>query len=142
LLQSLLADRFHLQIHRDMKEMPVYALVPGKNGPKLKPSLPDAKASASARSGPVNAIMFSKASMAQFASTLSGFADRPVLDKTGLTGAYDLKLQWSDDSQAAQDSGAPSLFTAVQEQLGLKLEAQRSPVEVLIIDQAERPTEN
>jgi uncharacterized protein (TIGR03435 family) len=143
MLQALLADRFHLKVHYESKPLPVYALIVGKNGPKLKRSAPDAHASASTRVGPVIQAVFSKASMALLATGLSAFADRPVLDQTGLTGNYDIKLEWSgDDSQAAQDSGAASLFTAVHEQLGLKLEPRRAPVEVVVIDHAERPSEN
>ena len=86
-----------------------------------------------------------KGPMDQLASQFSNVngSDRPVLNKTGLTGEYDYKLNWNADiSAAASDSAAPTIFTALQEQLGLRLEPQRAPIDVLVIDRAERPGEN
>jgi uncharacterized protein (TIGR03435 family) len=82
--------------------------------------------------------------MAQFAGQFSkrNSVDRPVIDKTGLTGAYDYKLEWGDDGAANADVDAPSIFTAVQDQLGLKLEKATAPIEVLVIDRAAKPSEN
>ena len=140
ILQTVLADRFHLKIHRETKDLPAYALTVGKNGPKMKESAADAKFSAGQELGPLARMTDRKTTMTQFAGFLSVYADRPIVDKTGLTGFYDFTLEWSLND--AQDSAAPSIFTAVQEQLGLKLESSRAPVEVLVIDHADRPSEN
>ena len=144
LLQTLLADRFQLKLHREMKEMPVYALVVGKAGPKFKESAPDA------RGGTVGSVSlttvtstFTKSPMDTLVRVLSGAADRPVLNRTGLTGFYDFKLEFArDPAAAAAESSASSMFTAVQEQLGLKLEPQKGSIEVVVIDHAEKPLEN
>jgi uncharacterized protein (TIGR03435 family) len=144
LLQTLLADRFQLRLHREMKEMPVYALVVGKAGPKFKESAPDA------RGGMVGSVSlttvtsrFTKSPMESLVRVLSGAADRPVLDQTRLAGLYDYKLEFArDPAAAAAESSASSIFTAVQEQLGLKLEPQKGSIDVFVIDHAERPSEN
>jgi uncharacterized protein (TIGR03435 family) len=144
LLQTLLADRFQLRLHREMKEMPVYALVVGKAGPKFKESTPDAtgRMIASVSLTTVTST-FTKSQMDSLVRVLSSAADRPVLDQTRLTGFYDYKLEFARDPTAAADeSSASSIFTAVQEQLGLKLESQKGSIEVLVIDHAERPSEN
>jgi uncharacterized protein (TIGR03435 family) len=142
LLQTLLADRFQLRLHREMREMPVYALVVGKAGPKLKESAPDAtlRMTASVSVTTVTSI-FTKSQMDSLVRVLSGAADRPVLDQTGLTGFYDYKVEFARDPASAESS-APSIFTAVQEQLGLKLEPEKGSIEVLVIDHADRPSEN
>ena len=156
MLQVLLADRLKLKIHRESKELPVYLLVITKNGSKLQGTRPDETAPGESRgSGDhreagsmrtvgnrVSQMMTAKAvPIADLARNLSGSLGRPVLDKTGLTGKYDFKLTWaSDDIQT--DSNAPSLFAAVQEQLGLKLESGKRPVEVIVIDHVEKPSGN
>ena len=167
MLQSLLADRFKLTIHRESKELPVYALAIAESGPKLQEAQhgdtyangikgPDGRPG-----GPGNirigrdTLTGQALSMADFVRALSDQLGRPVLDKTGLTGRYDLNLQWTpDDSQlpmfkatgtpSASQSAASgsSLFTTMQDQLGLKLESQDSPVEILVIDHVEKPSEN
>jgi uncharacterized protein (TIGR03435 family) len=144
MLQSLLADRFQLKAHRETREVPMYALVVNKNGPKLKEVPPDVDG----RMGGISAtnssmhMTVSKGTMEQLALRLSGNgAGRPVLNKTGLTGYYAYSLDWVNGTPAP-DSDTPSLFTAVQEQLGLKLEPINGPTEMLIIDHAERPTGN
>jgi uncharacterized protein (TIGR03435 family) len=143
-LQPLLADRFQLKFHHEMKEMSVYALVAGKNGPKLKESAPDATTLLTLRStGNRTAEMtVSKGDMGQLARQFSNGngVDRPVLDRTGLSGTYDYKLTWAADPPP--DSDAPSIFTALQEQLGLKLEPTKAPIDTLVIDHAEKPSEN
>ena len=139
ILQALLADRFQLQVHRETKEMPVYALVAGKNGSKLKENSADAKGPNFVRGTTAGMHMeASNGTMENLARQLSFTAGRPVVDKTGLTGFYAFTLDWT----SATDSDLPSVFTAVQEQLGLRLESQRAPVEMLLIDQAERPSPN
>jgi uncharacterized protein (TIGR03435 family) len=144
LLQALLADRFQLRLHRESGEMPVYALVVGKSGPKFKESAPDATTRMTPRVSLATVTSaFTKSPMSSLVRLLSGAADRPVLDQTGLTGFYDFKIEFArDPAAAAADSSAPSLFTAVQEQLGLKLEARKASMETLVIDHAERPSEN
>ena len=141
MLQALLADRFALKFHPGTKEMQVYALKIGKKGPKVKLSSPAATPSVNYRMGALSQMNFAKTSLPQFARALSNFADRPVIDRTNLKGNYDVKLEWNSDD-AQPDSRAPGLFTAIQEQLGLKLEAQKGPVEMMLIDHAERPSEN
>jgi uncharacterized protein (TIGR03435 family) len=153
ILQVVLADRFGLKVHRDTRDLPVYALMVGKNGPKLKESAPDAKFAAGFEIAPSARMTNKKTPMTRLAEFLSIQADRPVVDRTGLTGFYDFTLEWSfDDSQRSAlataavprdaDSVGPSLFTAVQEQLGLKLETSKAPIDVLVIDHAERPSVN
>jgi uncharacterized protein (TIGR03435 family) len=152
MVQSLLVDRFKLKFHRETKEMPVFALVVGKNGPKLKPTKPEDDASRSNRGfqggrGELNAL---GADMAALATRLSAIVGRPVIDRTGLTGRFDFKLQWepdtpvqmrSPDGPVADSEHGPSIFTAVQ-QLGLKLENQKAPVEIMVIDSVEKPSAN
>ncbi len=148
-LQALLADRFHLVVHHETREMPVYALVVAKNGPKLKP--PDGK-NFGLRMGRGVILTTGGAKIALLASLISNQFDRPVIDETGLTDAYSITLRWTPDPPAAApnqaqttstvDATGPSIFTALQEQLGLKLESKRKPVEVLVIDHIEHPSEN
>jgi uncharacterized protein (TIGR03435 family) len=144
LLQTLLADRFQLRLHRESREMPVYALVVGKAGPKFKDSAQDATTGMRAKVTLATvASTFTKSDMNSLVRVLSSAADRPVLDQTGLTGFYDYKIEFArDPAAAAAESSAVSIFTAVQEQLGLKLESRKAPIEVLVIDHAERPSEN
>ncbi|MBZ5607764.1 MAG: TIGR03435 family protein [Acidobacteriia bacterium] len=114
--------------------MTVYALVAAKNGPKLQRSAPDAQYSM--RMGP-EGMSATKMSIHTLADTLAGYVSRSVIDKTGLQGDFDFKFDWSP-----QDPNSPSIFTALQEQLGLKLESEKGPVEFLVIDHAEKPSEN
>ncbi len=130
MLQTLLADRFELKSHREQRELAVYHLVLAKNGPKLKEIPADSK---------------SGASMQGLTRIIGNFVDRPVLDKTGLV-APKYEYSWDQTELLAQlremGKPAPSIFTAVQEQLGLKLEPQKEPVEVLVIDSVQKPSEN
>src|SRR6266850_6904773 len=140
MLQSLLADRFKLRSHSETKEQPVYALVAGKNGPKFQ----KAESSSGPRggSGRGRAHVSGKFSMPRFADYLSDRLGRPVLDQTKLDGAYAITLDWVPDSSEESASG-PSIFTALQEQLGLKLVATKGPTTILVIDHVEKaPTEN
>ncbi len=148
LLQALLADRFQLKLHRETREMPVYSLVVGKNGQKVQAGTGDQFHMNVTRRPGQTLIAVSKGSMAQLSATLSSQVGRPVMDRTGLKGGYDFKLSFApeslqaDPNAAASDSTAPSIFTAVQEQLGLRLDSTKAPVEVLVIDHVERPSEN
>jgi uncharacterized protein (TIGR03435 family) len=148
MLQTLLADRFQLKVHRETRDTPVYELVVGKNGPKkLKEVAADAKEEeGNATGGFTTGRMHTetaKGTMDQLARMISLTAGRPVIDKTGLTGFYKYTLDWLSANRPPEpDSDLPSMFTAVQEQLGLKLESTKAPVEMLIVDHAERPSEN
>jgi uncharacterized protein (TIGR03435 family) len=155
MLQSLLADRFKLVLRRESKEVNVYALTVGKAGPKLKEvKLDEDNAARGVRFGGIGRVAGVMASMPQLVVMLSdiklngsAILDRPVLDRTGLTGVYDFKLEWSGEEQSADrttstNPAGPSIFTAMQEQLGLRLESTRAAVEFFAIEQAGRPTEN
>jgi uncharacterized protein (TIGR03435 family) len=145
MLQTLLADRFQLKLRRENKEMAVYLLTVAKNGPKLKQSPADAHFSMSANVGKLTGT---KLPIARLAQSLSVSVGRPVLDQTGLTGEYDFTLEGSGAGMVpkagigAGDDGAPSVFTAIQEQLGLKLDSAKRPVEFLSIEHVEKPSEN
>jgi len=157
MLRALLADRFKLAIHRERKEMPIYALTVAKGGSKVKVSTisPDA----TPEGPPALAFVVSSvmrlparyASMDEFASLLQRSAlERPVVDQTGLTGRYDFDLEFTVDEtlfggalgNGPDNPTAPGLFAALQEQLGLKLEATRGPVSTIVIDHAEQASEN
>jgi uncharacterized protein (TIGR03435 family) len=141
LMQGLLADRFHLKFHRETREIPVYALVVSKGGPKLKRASDGESAGMNTHPGSRSSQAVATAtSMDMLAKYVGNRVGRIVLDKTGLTGVYDFTLEWAPDSAA--DSSAPPLVTALREQLGLRLESQKAPVEVLVIDSISRPTEN
>jgi uncharacterized protein (TIGR03435 family) len=150
-MQSLLAARFGLKYHMATKELPVYDLVPAKGGPKLKETTADEGKRGSTNvegRGRKSQATFTGVTTKSLATSLSSEAGRMVLDKTGLTGTYDFTLTWMTDAQPgaadadADTASGPTLFTAVQEQLGLKLEAAKGPVEILVIDSAEKPSEN
>jgi len=149
-LQALLADRFTLSIRREMRVAPAYALVVGKRGPKLHLSeeeLPWSFSRARGNEQKSGRIIFENESMADFANVLTTLVviGRIVVDKTGLKGKYDFQLSYAPPSvfsEPATGPAAPSIFTAVQEQLGLKLESQNGPIEFLVIEHVERPSEN
>lgn len=147
MLQTLLADRFGLRVHREMKEIHGYALLVGKGGPKLKESPPDATESAHIGvNGRNQSITASRVSMDELASMIPGvfFVDRPVLDRTGLAGAYDFKIEATPESRmmgSDPDLTIISIFAAVQ-QLGLELESQQVKIEVLVVDHVEKPSPN
>jgi len=136
--QTLLADRFRLKAHRETKPIPVYALTVAKSGPRLHAPRPEEHRSIESYPGNIEAT---NAPMNLFIDELSGKVDRPVIDRTGLKGSFDFTLRWSAEIPGG-DPGLGSIFTAVQDQLGLKLEAEKRPFEVLIIDSVERPSAN
>jgi uncharacterized protein (TIGR03435 family) len=156
MLRDLLADRFQLKLRNATQELPVYALVVAKGGSKLRPS--SGGNGLQMTSGGMGEIHFQGTPMSTLAATLTWMVDRPVLDRTGLTGIYDLSLNWTPDegqiqvyrqagsasasSADARDVSGPSLFTALQEQLGLRLESAKGPVDILVVDRAEKPSEN
>ena len=174
MLRTLLADRYKLVVRHEAREVPIYALVlartEGALGAQVRASSVDCAAlfAAAKAKGEVpppttngrptcgtrvtrGNMMTTGIAMTDLARNLAPFAGRPVVDKTGLSGVYDLDLTWTPEqgpgpdgtvSQAAPSSDGVSLFTAVQEQLGLKLDAQRGPVDVLVIESAQRPVED
>jgi uncharacterized protein (TIGR03435 family) len=148
MVQELLADRFQLKLHRETRELPVYNLIVGKNGSKLKAGSADSKPGGTmTQSRQVIRMTFLNRPMSDLIRRLNfSSIDRPVLDKTGLKGVYDFTLEFSPAPNAESNGGADpagaSIFTAVQEQLGLKLEPAREPTEVLVIDHVEGPSAN
>jgi uncharacterized protein (TIGR03435 family) len=161
MLQALLAERFKLVVHWETREVPLYALVVGKRGPKLhhsdpsqgdviNPLTPTGAGGTELKSGH---LVFKNESMSDFAWALSRMVatgDRVVLDNTGLSGTYDFELIFEPPRRpsvaeapgTATSIEAPSIFDAVQEQLGLKLESKKGPVEFLIVDHVEKPSAN
>jgi uncharacterized protein (TIGR03435 family) len=137
MLQALLADRFHLKLHRETRELPAFALVVGKGGPKLT-----ASTFADSRISIGNGIFTGqKIDMAGLADALAMESDRTIVDRTGLAGQFDVTLKWNPDA-ADQDLSTTSLFTAIQEQLGLRLEATKAPVEILVIESVQKASVN
>ena len=140
MLQGLLIERFNLKYHIETKEMPGYTLVVAKNGPKLKESKSEDSGFSwgangkPGREGPV-CLTVQKWTASALANMITQMGRGPAVDKTGLTGEYDFKLCWND-------TDGPSLFSALQEQLGLKFEPQKVPVSFFIVDSAQKPTEN
>ena len=131
MLQTLLAERFKLKLHREMREMPVLGLVVAKGGPKMKESAGEGATEIGGGDG--DEMKFERASMGQLAGVLRQRVGRPVFDETGLKGLYDFTLAVGDGE---------SIFTAVTEQLGLRLEGHKGQVEVLVVDRAERASGN
>jgi uncharacterized protein (TIGR03435 family) len=143
---KLMADRFQLKFHFEKREQSVYVLSVVKSGPKLTKSQSDANAPGGMGIGPPGHLGATNQTMADIANLLGlGVLNRPVMDQTGLTGRFDLRLTWTPDGPPPATEGAdapPDLFTAIQEQLGLKLVSARAPVDVLMIDHDERPSAN
>lgn len=170
LLQSLLADRFKLTLGHDTKEMPVYLLTVAKNGPKLHEAAPPNEPQGPGSEPPRGGIMMNgrgqltvtDTKLDMFANALSHQLGRIVLDRTGLSGRYDFTLHWTPEpgegpvmpggagpgregpggAPPPPEASGPSIFTALQEQLGLKLESQKAPVDILVIEHVEKPSEN
>jgi uncharacterized protein (TIGR03435 family) len=170
MLQALLADRFQLMVHRETKEVPIYALVPAKGGiklgkpkeggcvkfdpatpPKPTPGQPPPMFCGGLMMGP-NILRGGGISTKQFVDALSNILGRLVIDKTEYTGTFDATLEFSQEGvymaglpggpPPPGDDSRPSIFTVLQEQLGLKLESQKGPAEILVIDHAEKASEN
>ena len=154
-LRSLLAERFQLVAHTDTKEMPIYFLVQAKGGSKLQPAKETEGGNRGMRMQR-GVLTGMSASVDMLANAMSDSVGRPVIDKTGLTGKFDWKLEWTPDTGQLQpkapgqneeaapatDLSGPSLFTALQEQLGLKLESQKGPAPILVVDKVEKPSAN
>lgn len=155
MLQSLLEDRFQLKAHRETKEMPIYALQVAKGGPKIKEN--SGEPGPNIRMGR-GQITFKKGTLQMLATQLSNQTGRVVVDQTGLKGEYDFQLEFTPDlgqgggpfgpfpegpgSPPPANQNGPTLFTALQEQLGLRLESTKGPVEMLVIDRIEKPSDN
>ena len=163
MMQALLEERCKMVVHREVKEVPVYSLVVGKNGPKFKPTNPDEKHEGmklpfggTLVPGPNSMTLYAApmSSLAALMSSMGRFgASRPIQDKTGLTGLYDIVLSQSQiqvagdrpssqDASAASDPGGNNVAAAMADALGLKLESTKAPVETLVIDHIEPPTAN
>ena len=162
MMRSLLADRFKLAIHNEAREAPVFALIllkPGKTGPRLQPHLDDSSCSTATPCGRIYAARRKPSTPVEyhFAArnvTMGLIANlliqpdlgRPVVDRTGLTGTFDFSLEWTPnipaDANFQPDASGPTYIEALKEQLGLKLESTRGPVEVPVVDHVERPSEN
>jgi uncharacterized protein (TIGR03435 family) len=155
IMQQLLADRFHLQVHHASKELDVYAIVPSKRGPHLTPTTPEESTENTAVGGSAPGMMEARnATVAEFANLMNRYMqlEWPVVDDTHIPGKFDFKITWIPDTlqpgatpppPARNDSPpAPDLFAAMDQQLGLELKARREPTDVLVIDRVEKPTEN
>jgi uncharacterized protein (TIGR03435 family) len=157
MMQALLADRFHLKAHTETREAPIYALVVAKGGLKIKaatagdtyeqglkfngkPAGPGSMMMSF--TGNVQHAQYQSYSVDLFARNLTYQVHRQVLDETGLTGKYDFKLDWAPDGANEEKDAAPGIFTAIEEQLGLKLESRKGPVDFVVIDHVEQPSEN
>lgn len=142
MLQALLKERFALKLREDSKAMPIYALVAGKTGPKMKKADAVGNINSSGKNGLMH--LSGKTTLAKFADRLSARLDRPVVDQTGLEGSYEIELEWTADTVDNPAADAPpSIYTAVQDQLGLRLSATKGPVRQLIVEHVDKtPSEN
>jgi uncharacterized protein (TIGR03435 family) len=154
MVQKLLTERFALTFHNDKKELPAYAISVVKTGPKMNKSQSNGRSLPGFGGRGPGSIGVQNSTMEEFAGFLqSRILDRPVVDQTGLTDRYDFTLQWTPDRPPAAPGenaappppaadAPPDLFAAVQQQLGLKLETTKAPVDVMVVDKAEKPSEN
>jgi uncharacterized protein (TIGR03435 family) len=147
MMQKILVERFGLKLHREQREMPVFALTVAKGGAKMTANASDPNGWMDQQNSAANGRdveNLKNTSMADLAQILQFRVDRPVVDQTGLKGRFDFKLQWTTDEAKAPTDGSapPGLFTAIQEQIGLKLEPVKAPAEVLVVDAVERPSAN
>jgi uncharacterized protein (TIGR03435 family) len=149
-MQALLADRFKLVVHRETRNMPAYALVVAKGGLKIAPDESEGGSTTTDKNGKLTAT---RISMARMAGWLANDMSYPVTDKTEIAGVFSFRLEYTPERNLSatgpgenahsSDSSAPSIFTALQEQLGLKLEPQKLPVDIIVVDNVARvPTEN
>jgi uncharacterized protein (TIGR03435 family) len=148
--RAMLAERFQLKFHRETKELPVYALVLAKGGHKMKANNGDAPPNMRMNRG---LLTSQRMPIQNLCNALANQLGRPVVNHTGLDGNFDYKLEWTPDPSpsipgdsaegaATADPGGPSLAAALLEQLGLRLESKKAPVEVIVIDRVTKPTEN
>jgi uncharacterized protein (TIGR03435 family) len=158
MLQALITDRFHLEVHHETKEMTIYALVVGKNGSKLMAHTGEPPRPGEWLRVRHGTLTVKQGGIATLVRQLTLQLGRQVIDKTGLTGEYDFTLEWTPEPGQGgpeaiglppdtrlpppPDSNGPSIFTALQEQLGLRLDAQKGSVDIIVVDRAEKPGEN
>jgi len=149
MLQQLLADRFALAIHRETRDLPLYSLEVAKGGPRFQASKDQGETEF--RIFQRRQVTARRATLAPLMEAMAWLLGRPVVDKTGLTGLYDYKLEWTPDqvqlasdetSGRPADENVPSLTSALQEQMGLRLQSQKGPVEIIVVDRAEKATAN
>jgi len=147
LIRKILTERFGLQLRQEQRELPVFALIVAKGGPRIVANtsdpngIMDQQQNGSSSSRHVETLR--NASMADLSLILQFHVDRPIVDHTGLRGRYDFKLQWAtDDAPAETPDAPPGLFTAIQEQIGLKLERMKAPANVLVIEEIAKPGAN
>jgi uncharacterized protein (TIGR03435 family) len=144
MLQGLLKERFLLAFHREPKTMSAYVLLTGKAGPKMRAA--QSEGGVRTTIGATRRHLSGRVSMVTLAGLLSNMLDRPVVDRTDLQGIYDVDLEWSVDDipdRTVQANDPPSLVTALQEKLGLRLDTRKAPVDIYVIDHVERvPTQN
>ena len=138
MLQTLLAERFHLKLHHERRSLQGYAIVVAKDGLKMKPS--ELGTRGHTNDGP-GSVVSTATSISRLALKLSVLLKVPVVDESGVNGSFDFALHWIPD-EAADPTAGPSLFTAIQEQLGLRLEGRKVPVDMLVVDSAEPPSAN
>jgi bla regulator protein blaR1 len=153
-MQAILRDRFSLKLRLETRELPIYVLTPAKNGSKLKPPEEGEKGPSMMMNPEKGELTGVGANMRMLTNVLSNILKRPVVDQTGVEGTFDMKLKWAPDSFVGGPSGAPpsespapeadgpSIFTAITEQLGLRLESKKGPVTVYVVEKVERPSEN
>jgi uncharacterized protein (TIGR03435 family) len=147
LIKSLLADRFKLAVHTEKRDLPAYVLTVGNRGHKLTQNTSDPNSFRSTARTGIGAVSAVNANMGDFAALLQNTSvlDRPVVDRTGLPGRFDFTLSWTPDEPAPTTpvpNAPPGFFTAIQEQLGLRIESQTAPVDVIVIDRVDKPSEN
>jgi uncharacterized protein (TIGR03435 family) len=144
MLQALLIERFKLAVRRETRQMPIYELAIAKNGPKLKPGETGEQWSNGTFKGGIfkGRLELHQFTMGALAELLGSQTGRPVIDKTNLKETYDINLKWTPEDVPAGDGGGPSLYTAIEEQLGLKLTSAKGPVEVLVVTHIEKPSDN
>jgi uncharacterized protein (TIGR03435 family) len=145
MLQGLLAERFKLALHRETRTISSLVLEVAKNGPKLEKAEAGESITNTSTSNSGVTIDVHRTDMDTFARVIARNMSLPVVNSTGLVGIFNFKLSWTPESTKAGTSGTiegPSVFTAIQEQLGLRLRSQKAPVEILVIDHVERPSEN
>jgi len=146
MLQKLLLDRFKLKLHHDRRQLSTYAITIAKTGPKIAKSAGDPKGlpdQTGYSKGAEQFMKFTNNAMTDLALCMQGFLDRPVIDNSGLLGRFDFTLTWTPEIAAANDTNAaPGVFTAFQEQLGLRLQPTKGSVDVLVVEHVERPTDN
>jgi uncharacterized protein (TIGR03435 family) len=144
MMQAVFADRFGMKTHRETRELPAYALVVAKGGPKMTVAIPASGGMGRSQfGGSTGEVKWVDAPLTDLKFLLANETGRPVVDRTGLTGNFTFKLEYTPSSQEATDtSGRPSIFTALEGQLGLKLVPAKQAVELLVVDSLERPSEN